>query len=60
MKKTLLVVLVLLCIPCLGVWAQSNSWSDKANRDLTWGTNYADATSLPLRQPPSWRSSPTW
>ena len=48
MKKTLLVVLVLLCIPCLGVWAQSNSWSDKANRDLTWGTNYADATSFTI------------
>ena len=45
MKKILLVMIALLGIS-LGAWAQSGSWDDVVNRDLTWGTDYATATSF--------------
>ena len=48
MRQKFFLFLALLCMVAQGAWAASGSWSDEANRDLTWGTNYESASSFTI------------
>ncbi len=48
MRQKFFLFLALLCMVAQGTWAASGSWSDEANRDLTWGTNYESASSFTI------------